>query len=397
MEEVRPMTRNLRRGAALAAALLLTLLATTMVLGQDELLGGKLRTGDTVTVPADETVDGDLYLLAGTATMAGTVDGDLLALGGAVQVNGTVTGDVLAAGGTVTIAGTVEGDVRTAGGQVTLSGAVGEDVVATGGQTTISSGGSVGGDLIVSGGQVTMAGSVAGNVEGSAGTYSGGGSVGGTEHVVVSPQGGVGGEDEGDVAGETILDALRHFVVLVIFGALILWLLPRALPAAERVLRSRPAASLGSGFLACLGYIVFLIATILVMILLGIVFGLLRIGSVVGIEIVAGLLALFAGSFIFVLAIAFLADLVVGLTLARMVAPSGSGKWWRELALLAAGAAAVVVVTSLPVIGGLVKLAVVLFGLGALVLAAWHAWRPPGPVPPPPAALVEPAPPPAPA
>lgn len=389
------MTRNLRLGAALATALLLTLLATTMVLGQDELLGGKLRTGDTVTVPASETVDGDLYLLAGTATMAGTVDGDLLALGGTVQVNGTVTGDVLAAGGTVTIAGTVEGDVRTAGGQVTLSGAVSEDAVATGGQTTISSAGTVGGDLIVSGGQVTMAGSVAGNVEGSAGTYSGGGSVGGTEHVVVSPQGGVGGEDEGDAAGEIVFDALRHFVALVLFGALILWLLPRALPAAERVLRSRPAASLGFGFVACVGYIVFLIAVLALMILLGIVFGLLRIGSLVGIEIIAGLLSLFTVSFVFVLAVAYLADLVVALTLARAVAPGGSGNRWRELALLAAGAAVVVVVTSLPIIGGLAKLAVVLFGLGALALAAWHAWRPSRSAPPLPAALVEPAAPPA--
>jgi len=387
------MTRNLRRGAALATALLLMLLATTMVLAEEELLGGKLRTGDTVTVGAEETVDGDLYLLAGTVTMDGTVDGDLLALGGQVQVNGTVTGDVLAAGGTVAVAGIVEGDVRTAGGQVTLSGAVAEDVVATGGQTTISSGGTVGGDLIVSGGQVTMAGSVAGSVEGSAGTYSGVGSVGGTEHVVVSPR--EDAADEGGVAGSIVLDALQHFVVLVLFGALLLWLLPRALPAAQRMLRSRPAASLGSGLLACVGYIGFVILAFLLMILLTIVFGLLRIGSLVGIELVAGLLSLFTVSLVFVLAVAYVADLVVGLTLARMIAPAGSDNRWRELALLAAGAGIVVIVTSVPVIGGLAKLAVVLFGLGALTLAAWHAWRPPRPVPPAPAALVEPAPPPA--
>lgn len=383
------MTRNLRRGVALATALLLIMLATTMVLAQGELLGGKLRTGDTVTVTADETVDGDLYLLAGTVTMDGTVDGDLMALGGQVQVNGNVTGDVLAAGGTVAVAGTVEGDVRATGGQLTLSGAVGEDAVAAGGQATVSSGGSVGGDLIVSGGQVTMAGSVAGNVEGSAGTYSGGGSVGGTEHVVVSPR--EDADEDEEVATEVVLDGLRHFVVLVIFGALLLWLLPRALPAAERTLRSRPAASLGSGLLTCLGYIVFVIAAFLLMILLAIVFGLLRIGSLVGIELIAGLLSLFTVSFAFVLAVAYVADLVVGLTLARVVAPASSASRWRELALLAAGAAVVVIVTSLPVIGGLAKLAVVLFGLGALALAAWRAWRPPRSASPPPAVAAEPA------
>jgi hypothetical protein len=395
--EVGPMTRNLRLGAALATTLLLMLLATTMVLAREELLGGKLRTGDTITVAAGETVDGDLYLLAGTVVMDGTVDGDLLALGGTVTVNGTVTGDVLAAGGTVTVGGTVEGDVRSAGGQMTLSGAVGEDAVVTGGQASVTSGGTVGEDLIISGGQVAMAGEVTGSIEGSAGTYSRTGSFGGTEHVVVSPRAGEGGEDDGDAVGETVADALRHFVALVIFGALILWLLPKALPAAERVLRSRPAASLGSGLLACVGYIVFVIAATLVMILLAIVFGLLRVGSLVGIEIIASLLTLFTVSFLFVLAVAYLADLVVGLTLARMVAPAGSGSRWRELALLVAGAAVVVIVTSLPVIGGLVKLAIVLFGLGALALAAWLAWRPPRPAPPAPPAVVEPAPPPAPA
>lgn len=389
------MTRNLRRGAALATALLLLMLATTVVLAQDELLGGKLRTGDTVTVPADETVDGDLYLLAGTATMDGTVDGDLLLLGGTIQVNGTVTGDVLAAGGTVTIAGTVDGDVRTAGGQVTISGPVGEDVVAAGGQTTISSGGTVGGDLIVSGGQVTVGAAVTGSIEGSAGTYSRTGPApGGTEHVAISPRDdGEPGDDEGSVAGNIVFDALRHFAALVLIGALILWLLPRALPAAERVLRSRPAASLGFGFVACVGYIVLVVGVLALMILLAIVFGLLQIGSLVGIELIAGLLSLFSVTFIFILAIAYLADLVVGLTLARLVAPAGSGNRWRELALLVAGAAVVVVVTSVPIIGGLVKLAVVLFGLGALTLAAWHAWRrsrPAAPAPPAPAALAEP-------
>jgi len=40
-----------------------------------------------------------------------------------------------------------------------------------------------------------------------------------------------------------------------------------------------------------------------------------------------------------------------------------------------AGAAVVVIATSIPIVGGWVKLAVVLFGLGALVIAGWEAWR----------------------
>jgi hypothetical protein len=71
---------------------------------------------------------------------------------------------------------------------------------------------------------------------------------------------------------------------------------------------------------------------------------------------------------------------VVGLALARLVMtdPAAGANRWRELGLLVAGAAVVVIVTSLPVVGGLAKLVVVLFGLGALALAAWRWWRRPG-------------------
>ena len=44
---------------------------------------------------------------------------------------------------------------------------------------------------------------------------------------------------------------------------------------------------------------------------------------------------------------------------------------------MAAGALVVVIVTSLPIIGGIAKLAVMLFGLGGIALAAWRHWRRP--------------------
>jgi hypothetical protein len=371
------MSRWLRRSVALAAAALILVLATGLVLGKGELLGGKLRTGDTVTVPADESWDGDLYLLGGRVTVAGMIDGDLTVLGGQVDLTGTVTGDVLAAGGNVSIAGEVQGDVRVAGGQVNLGGIVHEDVAVTGGQVTVPAGGDIGGDLIVAGGQVTMAGSVGGSVEGSAGDYSSGGTVGGTEHVVVAPRRAVPA-----AAAEPLLDGLRQFVVVFLVGALLLWLLPRLMAAAGRVIRERPGLALGGGLLACLSYLAFVIGTILAMILLAILFGLLQVGSLVAIAVIGGLLAIGLVTFLFVLAITFAADALVGLTVARwatarMATGVGTGSRWQELGLLAAGAAAVVIVTSIPIIGGWVKLAVILFGLGAFAVVLWRGWRSP--------------------
>jgi hypothetical protein len=369
------MSRWLRRAAAIAAAALILVLAASLVLAKGQLLGGKLRTGDNLNVAADEKWRGDLYLLGGRVTVAGFVDGDLTVFGGQVDVTGTVTGDVLAAGGTVSVGGIVRGDVRAAGGQLTIGGTVHQDVAATGGQVTIPASGEIGGDLIVSGGQVSMAGSVGGSIEGSAGTYNSSGRVGGTEHVVVAPS-----QSLPVAASEPLLDALRQFVVVFLFGALLLWLLPRRMAAAGHVLHDRPWQALGGGALAFVGYIAFVIAAAIAVILLGILFGLLQVGALVAIDIFGGLLAITVVTFLFVLAVAFVADALVGLTLARWAAsrmanPMGAEGMGQRLLLLAAGAAVVVIVTSVPIVGGWVKLAVVLFGLGAFAVAWWHSWR----------------------
>jgi hypothetical protein len=365
------MTRKLRPGFALLAALVLLLVVATLAFAEDRLLGGKLRTGDTVTVPATETVDGDLYLAGGSVTMDGTVNGDLVAFGGQVTINGSVTGDLMTAGGSVSITGAVDGDIRTAGGQVTVSGPVGEDMLIAGGQTTLASGATIGGDLIASGGTVSVGGAVTGNIEATAGTYSRGGTVGGTEHVTLSDR------DDGPqpAAGNRVLDAIRHFVILIVLGGLLLWLLPTVLRGPDETLRRQPLLALGGGVATFIGYIVFVVVAVLLMILLGIAFGLLQVGALVAIELVAGLLAIGTVTFVFVLAIAYAADLVVGLSLARLVASGPVGSRWQELGLLAGGAAVVVIATSLPIVGGLAKLLVIVFGLGALGLAAWRGWQ----------------------
>jgi hypothetical protein len=369
--------RAIRWALALVAALLLVAMAATLVMANETtLLNGKLRTGDTVTVPASETVDGDLYLAGGTIIVDGTVNGDLAAFGGQVQINGKVGGDLMIGGGTVTVNGDVTGDVRIGGGQVTVGGQVGEDLVVAGGQTTLS--GQVQGDLIVSGGTVNVAGNVAGNIEGNAGTYSRSGTVGGEQHVTIGPRGGEGAAQAS--TSNAVADGIRHFIVLVVIGAFLVWLVPWVVRRSEETLRAQPLLSVGGGVLAWIAFIAFAIVLLLVTVLLAIALGLAQLGTLAAIDVIAGLLTLFAASFAFWLAVAFLADIVVGLALARLVVrePATEGNRWRELGLLVAGAAVVAIVTSLPVIGGLAKLLVVLFGLGALTVAAWRAWRGPG-------------------
>jgi hypothetical protein len=188
------------------------------------------------------------------------------------------------------------------------------------------------------------------------------------------------------------VDAIRHFVILLLIGALMLWLMPGWLRSAETALRERPLASVGAGFLTIIGYVVMVIAVVLLMILLALIFGLAQLGALVAITIIAGVLALMVGTFLFVLALAYLADVVVGFTIGRLIMSGRTMSRWQEVGILALGLALVVIVTSLPVIGGLAKLVVIILGLGALAVAAWSGWRgrrmpPPAsaqPIPPPP-------------
>jgi cytoskeletal protein CcmA (bactofilin family) len=360
----------------IAGAVTIALLAilTGVALAQG-VIGEKLRSGDTVTVAAGETVPDDLYAFGGTVRVDGTVDGDLIATGGLVDVTGTVTGDVLAAGGNVNITGTVGGDTRIAGGTMSVAGPITEDLVATGGQLTVTSSGAVGGDLITGTGQLTIDGTVTGNVLAQTGTYAKAGTIGGTEDVTIVRRDGQPGQlGAAPTPTQQVIDALRHFLVVVLVGALLIWFAPRAYASMKTALQERPLPSAGWGIVAFFGFVVLLIVVLVVMILLAVVFGLLGFADLVGLDILGGIVAILGASFAFAVVAGYLADALVGAALASLVIRGEHASRGRELALLAGGAALVVLVSSLPIVGPWVKLAVVLLGLGA-VLMAWRRRR----------------------
>ena len=276
------------------------------------------------------------------------------------------------------------------GGTLSIGGAVKEDVLATGGQLTVTSSGTIGEDLIAASGQLTIDGAVTGNVLARTGTYTKAGTIGGTEDVTIT------GRDETVQPGEPgapptptqlAFDAIRHFLVVVLVGALLIWLAPRAYAAMKTTLRERPVPSVGWGIVAIVGFIVFLLLVLIGMILLAITFGLLGFSDLVGIDILGGTVAIIGTSLAFALVAGYLADALVGVVLAGLVIRGENASRWRELAVLAAGAAVVVLLSSLPVVGPWVKLVVILLGLGAVLV--WIRGRRPGAVAAP-GALVQP-------
>lgn len=131
-----------------------------------------MRGGAQFSLGAQETIDDDVYVGAGTSTVAGSVRGDLVIAGGTVMVSGSVGQDVIGAGGNVSLTGAVGDDVRVAGGNVTISSAVTDDLIAAGGSLVVQEGAGVGGDAVMAGGTIEINAPVRGNLQVSGGTVT---------------------------------------------------------------------------------------------------------------------------------------------------------------------------------------------------------------------------------
>jgi len=356
------------RWVMVVALPLMVMLLSSVALAQESELGGKVRTGDEVVVPAGETVPNDLYVFGGSVRIDGTVNGDLVAFGGQVEVSGPVTGDVLAGASTTTISGQVDGDVRVGTGRALIQGTVGEDVLVGASQVTIASGARIGGDLIFGSGQTSMDGTVAGNVVGSTDTYRKGGSIAGAEQVTEPT--------ESRTAGHRILGLLRRYVSLLAVGALLLWLTPRALRATADIVRGRPLPSLGAGLLSIIGAAALVLAVIIATGLVAIVLGLLELGALAGTTVFAGILVIGLIVFGFFVIAAFGAQVAVGLSLGRLPLRANARSSAREFGVLALGVLVVVLLSAIPLVGGWLEFLFVLLGLGALALAARSRRRP---------------------
>ena len=238
-----------------------------------------------VTVSVSQVVNGDYFAFGGTVEIAGTINGDLYASGGQVVIDGTVNGDVLVAGGRVSLSGTVSQDVRAAGGQVTISGKVGRNLTVAGGQVELAPSAVVGGGLVTAGGNVDLSAPVTRDVKVAAGTLIVANRVGGNIDAAVGTlriaskadiQGAVnywsrreasvseGARIHGKIVRNLPPERPRlfpaffawlgfvsiNFVSTLILGLLSVRFLPRFHQSVVTTLSARPWASLGIGFIA---------------------------------------------------------------------------------------------------------------------------------------------------
>lgn len=317
---------------------------------------------DSVTVSS--IIAGDAYVAGGTVLVDGTINGDLLVAGGTVTIDGAVGGNVRAAGGTVIIGGSVGKNITVAGGTVNINrmATIGGNINALSGNMNFS--GNTTGNIHVIGADVSIDGSVDGDIDakvqnlkfGDAATVGGSLSyqspeqasmgtntkiIGNVTYVPVKREAPQGRSTEKLHTGVEFISLLTSFII----GFIIIRLFPKRVMKKAEILQKRFWVCLGLGFLTL---VISPFAVILLLV------------TVIGIPI----------AFLWIVAfliLAYMAKIWVAFAVGRalvMKAGSGDRRGWALLA----GLLLYYVIGYIPVVGGLVKLIVMLIGIGVVLI-----------------------------
>ncbi|HEX9705873.1 MAG TPA: polymer-forming cytoskeletal protein [Gemmatimonadales bacterium] len=343
------------------------------------------QVGQTVTKRG--TITQDLYLAGGTVEVRADVQGDVIAAGGRILIEQRVTGDVLVAGGDVTITAEVLDDVRAAGGSVLLGGRISGDAIATGGTVRLQPDATVGGRAWFGGGDVDVEGRIATHLKAGAERITISGVIDGdveitAEEIDVLPSARITGtltyrsrrEARIDPAAQIgggvtrlpverrpvatqVAGRLLFIAALGVLGAALILVFPGFSMATVRSLGAEPWKAVGLGALVLVGGPV--MAIVLMVTVVGVALGFTLLVAY-GLALVTGCLvgALYAGDAV--------------LKLLRRAPSTSVGELVAALCL---GLIGLSLVGFIPVVGGLVRLAVLLVGLGALALTAFRGWK----------------------
>ena len=389
----------------------------------------EFRSDENIVIAADEVIEDDLYVAGATVTLDGTVLGDIVTAGRHITINGKVEGDVIAAGQTITINGEVTDDVRITGAALTLGpeAIIKDDVISSGYSLETKLGSTIGGTLTFGGGQALLAGdikedanigtnglelkgTISGNLKAEVGDKSNSlnfrpnASMPGMPEVPIV-EGGLTLGDEARIEGNLDIRStgdieiapeivggeiavkkrdviaikqirsplwinLQRFLALVIVGLLLFWLAPNLVKRPAEQLANKPWTSLGLGTLTLIGFPIAIAVFMGLMIALAITLAFITLGNLgANLGFLGGAMVLTAGT-IFGLILGYLTQIIVAYfggrwLLGGRIAGTTVNSFWALLI----GALTVVALTALPILGPIITLIIIIFGLGALWLS----------------------------
>lgn len=364
---------------------LLPVLLALFALSGVEASAAVTRTGDDITVPAGETIEGDLYIFGRSVDIDGAVTGDVIGTAENVVIRGTIGGSLNLAARSIQLNGAVTRTARITGQELILRGSIGGDLIAAVNTMTATSQSAIGGDLLLASGEVSLSGPIAGDVSGSVGELSLGGSVTGdvsvsADQVTVTNRGRLAGDlrytssrevdirGQGDVAGTiertgrlravggpdlltTAASQIVRLLIGLLAGLVLIALFPgAAIRTADAIRTELPLAAMSG----VIGIIIWLVLAVVLSVL------------IVGIPIaLVGTMLL--------LVVAWLSQVFVGLAVGRVILP---GQWrpssrGYNILALALGMILIGIVRAIPVpyVSAVVAIFSAILAIGAVIMA----------------------------
>ncbi len=346
----------------------------------------KIGVQEIVTVPAGKIIDGDYFAVGKTVEISGVINGDAYIAAGQVLIDGTVNGDLLVSCGTLSILGTVSQDARIAAGRVTVSGEIGKNMTIGGGDIELTNSSSLHGGLVAAGGNILLGGPIGSNTKIAAGNATVSNRIDGNLDAVagslrLTSKAAVAGDlsywsrqpasidDKAQIAGNVIrksipeeyrlasqkirdlliglsfLQIVINFISTLILGLLLIRYFPKYAVTSATVLKERPLASIGLGFL------VLIVAPFVLALLMATV-----VGVPLALILTAWFLITLYLSRVFVIFWA-------GMFIVEKLKKEFCVQWSYIVGLLVYYLCA-----AIPIIGGLIVFLVILWGLGASLL-----------------------------
>jgi hypothetical protein len=172
------------------------------------------------------------------------------------------------------------------------------------------------------------------------------------------------------------LTQLRNFITLFLVGGLLLWLAPTWVDQIGETVRAEPVQSLGWGFVSLVGFGMVMFLIIVATILLAIGLGMLTLGGLAGTIVSLGLFVLSAFGLAFGLVVGYLTIIAISYLGSRLL----QMRLWPERSLnryllLGVGLLFYVLLTAIPIVGGLINFVVMLLGLGGLWIMGRGMWN----------------------
>ena len=338
------------------------------------------------TLPSGQEVKTDLIVAAEHTRIDGDVDGDLIVSSRSITVNGHVKGDVLAFGQEVHVNGPVDGNVRAFTQSLDLNSTVGKNVMAWAREVDMDEKTRVGGTITLGSANAQLDGRVAGDLLAFTEVLDINGSLDGNAMVYgqrlrIGPNAQIGGQIRYRGERQPIVDSgarlasqieiltrgrprpnyaspgfywrqILSWGAAVLFGLVLFLIAPAFFRDVENASK-RLGSSLGLGLL-------FLVA--------------IPVAAIVACLTIVGLGVGITTFFVYLIAI-YAAQIFIGEWLGEKLLGPGVGTA-AAIGRLALGLAILHLLRLIPFVGRLIGLVVVLWGLGALILAIHKRLRP---------------------